>query len=980
MHLRAAYLCLLKLVQVMILCASWVTSVSASEKVKFAIAASAMEDALTEFSKQANVGVVFLKDRVNGMRSRPVRGIYTREDALRRLISRNRLCFDFGDGGDSVTVDTCAKAHEEADGPNRTHSPKSQGANQTVASQLSGDLDGVTVTGTHIPRTKIVGPDPIVLTQADLSRYGIRTLADLSRVLPQFFGGGPSQDTHQIGTETQTNSGLGSAYNVRALGARATLVLINGRRLAPSGISGAFVDVTNIPLSAIDRIEILADGVSAIYGADSVAGVVNIIMRDSKAGDETSARFSAVTEGVWREGVLAQTLSRDWTTGGIFGSVEYSKNTALPERDRGFGNSDLRYFGGPNLGLPESWPPTLTVGSRTWAVAKGVTGEPSVAQLLPDSVHLSDAHSNSDLLPLQEGIRAYGRARQSFSDILTVTVEGMQTHRQGTQLNGGDREDIPVLPTSSYYLPAIGNGAPMVVERDLFNVLGPKTTHVDVQTSYGAATVEVPLGDDRRIELSASRALETEHQQTTGIADSAAVIDPTVNFNPFADRNSVGSMAPGAIQGMSLFGLASELHEYGAQFAGPIVSSKAGRMTGALGVEYRTQMLRTCDNVVPSGGCERYERRLKAAFLEVALPLFGAERTYTGLQSLELSAAGRYEGYSDFGHATTPRFGFRWAPVIGVEFKGSWGTSSRAPNLPDLNTSRNTVVTALVPSGIAEVIYRSGNNSGLKEERARTGTLETDYTRSVTENSTIRLGADFFDIHYFDRIQSVDFSAIGADLLTNPKYESLLLRNPSPATVAALCASRQLFGSQADCLAGNYAAVVDLRLRNIDTLLTRGLDFNGSWRTERPWGGVGFDLIGTYLLEYSDRATPSSPVERLLNTQNSPIDLVMHASAGLTYRDFGARVTVNFSNKYRDTASIPNRPIGSWTTIDLQLQYEPDRATDSVWQGVSVTLDVQNVADHNPPFLINRVERLGYDEENADPLNRVIEIRLRKRW
>ena len=167
-----------------------------------------------------------------------------------------------------------------------------------------------------------------------LPGYGRSTLADLSRVLPQIFGGGPSQDTHHIGAETQTNSGLGSAINLRALGAGATLVLLNGHRLAPSGTTGAFVDVSNIALSAIERVEILTDGVSAVYGADALGGVMNIITRDSHADTETSAHIGGVTQGAWREGAIAQTLSDDWTSGGIFGSVEYLKNTALPERDR----------------------------------------------------------------------------------------------------------------------------------------------------------------------------------------------------------------------------------------------------------------------------------------------------------------------------------------------------------------------------------------------------------------------------------------------------------------------------------------------------------------------------------------------------------------------------------------------------------------------------------------------------------------------
>src|SRR3569833_177368 len=110
---------------------------------------------------------------------------------------------------------------------------------------------------------------------------------------------------------------------------------------------------------------------------------------------------------------------------------------------------------------------------------------PSVSQLVENSVNLSAVHSNADLLPLQEGVRTYGQAHQSIGDRVSVTLEGMQTWRQGTQSSGGDRVNISVPASSPYYLPEIGHGAPIVVERDLLNVLGPKIKHVEVQTSYG---------------------------------------------------------------------------------------------------------------------------------------------------------------------------------------------------------------------------------------------------------------------------------------------------------------------------------------------------------------------------------------------------------------------------------------------------------------------------------------------------------------
>src|SRR5262249_46361868 len=153
-------------------------------------------------------------------------------------------------------------------------------------------------------------------------------------------------------------------------------------------------------------------------------------------------------------------------------------------------------------------------------------------------------------------------------------------------------------------LPEIGDNMPMVVARDLFNVLGPKITHVDVQTSYGAATTDIALGGDRTVKLSASRALETERQHMTGKVNRDALSDPAVDFHPFAHFAFPTTVT--AIQANNSYRVASELHEYGAQVAGPIVSSNAGAMTGALGAEYRVQMFRTCDSTLTQEPCARY--------------------------------------------------------------------------------------------------------------------------------------------------------------------------------------------------------------------------------------------------------------------------------------------------------------------------------------------------------------------------------------
>ena len=957
-------------------------------RVSFDIEAATMTEALHEYAEQSGLDVLFVKDRIKGALVSKVKGQLSNEEALRLLLARSDLCFVFSkEHPGAATVGRCSDLGPP---PQRVVKPESsatpgQRTDASIEVSNPGGPTTVLVTGSNIPRPEpdlLSGPVPIVLTYDDLLNLGVITLSDLGRILPQFFGGGPAQDTHLVGTEARTNTGLGAAYNLRGLGASATLVLVNGRRLAPSGSAGSFVDNLNIPMSAVKQVEILTDGVSALYGADAVAGVVNIITRDGKDSGETTLHAGAVTPGAWREAGGSQSWSNNWNSGDAFGSLEYFKNTALPERDRGFGNSNLSTQGGPDWDTTQSWPPNIVVGKNTWAVPSGLTqGLPSLSELHLGSQNEEDIHSNSDLWPSQQITRAYGQVEQALGEHVTVIAETMLSHRAAAEDTGGDRVTLTFPNTSPYHLGSIAQGNPMAVETDLASVLGPEVSRVNVNMMSEALTVKVDLGPDSSLKAAVSRAIETEHQSTTGYGIPAQLTDPAIGFNPFVPGGALSTKMLSQVQTSTFFNQGSELHQYSLLWVRPIVnhdSDTTRNPMAALGVEYRTQSLHTADiaTLLPSGP---YNRRTKAVYAEVTLPL-GQEKV-DNKPPLELAAAGRYEDYSDFGHAAVPRLALRWTPLSGWRFLASIGQSIRTPNLPDLNTSRNTVTVGPPPSGAGDVIYISGNYGGLKEEKATNAALEAIWSSDPSPNPAVRIEAQAYAIDYYGRIQSPDLSEIGTHSLFSPTYSSFVTPYPSSEYVSQLCRSRQLYGkiTAAQCAAGSYLAVIDLRLKNNDSLVTQGLDLQGRWTTPTSWGTLTVKEIGTYIFRYADKSTPTASFESLLNTQNNPINLQAHATVSTTWQRLAAEVTTNFSHGYRDVVSKPARPVGSWTTFDLQVSYvlAPEDRRDHGW---IVELGVQNIKDSNPPFLINYVERLGYDEENADPLGRVLTLRLRKKW
>jgi len=235
---------------------------------------------LNEFSRQSSLQLLFDYNIVRGRQTRAVSGEYAATAALEQMLADTGLVFDFvNDRTLAVTLVNhdatagSAPAEARSAGSRQAQSAETQsvahekvGANDLSVDPRTPDLEEVTITGTHVRGEQPIADHLISLGRDDINSSGAGTVPDFLRTLPQAFGGGPSEDTHFFSEETHTNSGQGAGINLRGLGARATLVLIDGKRLAPSGSEAEFADVENIPLSAVERIDILPDSASALYG------------------------------------------------------------------------------------------------------------------------------------------------------------------------------------------------------------------------------------------------------------------------------------------------------------------------------------------------------------------------------------------------------------------------------------------------------------------------------------------------------------------------------------------------------------------------------------------------------------------------------------------------------------------------------------------------------------------------------------------
>lgn len=315
----------------------------AQEAMTFNIEAQPLSEALVEFSRQSDVDVIAPSSVTRGLRSSPVAGDLPPQEALRTILGDAAIDMKVQDDG-SIVLAQHVVEEESGNSPFRVAQAdqSDDSVAEVNASSAAGNdteaRDEIVVTGTNIRGAAPVGAPLLQFDREAIAQTGVTTVQEFIEKLPQNFGGGVSDDSilPQNGGTFSPESGAG--VNLRGLGNGSNLVLLNGNRLAASG-GGSYVDVSMIPLSAVERIDVLTDGASAVYGTDAVSGVVNVILRDDFDGAETVARFGAVTDGGLRDYRVSQTLGESWRTGRALLTYDYSNRDPLFASDRAFTES-----------------------------------------------------------------------------------------------------------------------------------------------------------------------------------------------------------------------------------------------------------------------------------------------------------------------------------------------------------------------------------------------------------------------------------------------------------------------------------------------------------------------------------------------------------------------------------------------------------------------------------------------------------------
>lgn len=941
---------------------------------RYALAAQNLGAAIRSVAQRSGMTIIAPAELVAARRAPPLVGRFTPRAALDHLLAGSGL--RARPVGDALVIERAGPDPDDVTGD-------------------TGRDEPVVVTGTRIRGRAPVGASVTTLDRKAIAQSGQATVQQLLRTLPQSFGGGPGETTTGVGRGgADLNATFGSSVNLRGLGAGSTLVLLNGERPPMAGLAGVFTDLSMIPLTAIERVEILADGASALYGSDAVAGVINIVPRDRFEGFETAARFGRAD--AMDEVQLSAIGGARWASGSVVLAYEYYGRDRLAAVDLPFFSEDLRRYGLGDYRSGPGVPGTIVAGGQVFAIPTGQDGTSlTPGQLVAGQSNMGDRYRLADAMPQQRRHAGFFALRQSLTDDLEFWGQALLgiRHFDGRVYNSFNALPVTVPVTNPFHVDPIGTGQPVQVRYDFSTDMGPETTRGRSEAFGASGGARASLGP-WQVSLGLTHGHQRDRTRTVNMINSAraaaalADSDPASALNVFGDGTANNPATLARLHGSVVSGSRYTLWSTQLRADGPLFDLPAGSLRLAIGAERRNERfasdpaildyatLTPVSPVVPLVG----RRRVSAAYAELLVPVTAAGRS---LGRIDLSAAVRGEDYSDVGTSVNPKFSAAWEPLHGVRLRGTWGTSFRAPSFNDLRQDAATTAffaralpDPASPSGFTNALLIRGNDPDLQPERATSWTLGIDY-RAGTKNG-LHAQLTWFDIDYRDRIASLA-SAIQIFFVNRAVYAAVIDDSPDPAQVAAYYAS-PYFQPSGGIPASAIQATIDARTQNLASQRMRGIDFDLGYRMPLAGGTAELGAGGTYIVAFRQRLTATAPELSVVDTIGNPPDLRVRGRASWNDGPLGIAAFLNYTDGYRNNTTTPVSRVASWATLDLQLSYRI--AGDGAFGGLALTLGATNLLDADPPrtpFVLG-TRTVGYDGENASPIGRLLSIQVTKTW
>ncbi|WGL16359.1 TonB-dependent receptor [Microbulbifer bruguierae] len=889
-------------------------------------------------------------------------------------------------------------------------------SNVSIAQDVQAEVEEIVVTGSRIQRaTDANSATPIsVFDAAALEQSGQTTLEDFLQDIPSMTGG-------QLGSSVNNGSAGLATVSLRGLGASRTLVLLNGRRLSSSAGATGVVDLNTIPTSVIERVEILRDGASTIYGSDAIAGVINIITKKGFEGAELTANYGSSTHGDGDEYLAAMTIGAANDRGHVMLNAQYTKRDDIFQSQRRFSECPLAEIGGNVVcsGSSTTTPARFSpVANSDQLIVDPVTG------LVRDFDSTIDAYNFADvsyLITPQEVASMYGYGSYELYDWKDVTTINAFTelsfvNRRSDQLMAAEGTFWgPEVPVTNPYNPI---GEPVNIGRRLEETGGRAFTQ-DLNTWRGVVGFEGEWCNEWTWDLSYNYARWVDAQIDRGRGN-------TVRFQNLLDPdacNAVDSegefINPGCVEALEASGveawdpftegtLTQEMQDYALITNSPVerstlrsfqanlvgdfgdwsLSSEAPQW--AVGYEHRSEDV----EIIADGAAQigqiyfvsgdswsgRYN--VDEFYGEVRIPIMEGR---PWVEVLALEASFRYSDYSTIGDDTTFGVVLEYAPLEQLRFRGTYSEGFRAPGLDDLylpptvsaetyadpcndyslNDNANLVANCQA-DGIApgttittQATGLFGGNADLEAEKSESYTIGIVWTPTFTDDMGFTL--DYFNISIDDAIGTLTTNTIVQGCYESPNFSSPLCELITGAPAVGISPSSAAPDHRANDLtiAGQL-----LNSQNVATFETSGVDIGFDYSMPAGPGVVTINATATYLHEWKYRGSSEDPTIDLAGYFGA--DPVTTAIVAFPEWKFYATLGYEYDCWTATTTLRVDDGVNDFdpsegdlaTHIDTHW-YQDMNFSYYRWENFTVSAGIRNMWNQQPPYVTN------YDDMNT---------------
>ncbi|WP_426163440.1 TonB-dependent receptor domain-containing protein [Pseudoduganella sp. R-34] len=872
-------------------------------------------------------------------------------------------------------------------------------------------IQRVEITGSAIKRINAEGSLPVQRLNAEqIAKSGAANVADLIQALPAM------QGFQVAAIAAGTNSGGNVTASIHDIGASYTLVLLNGRRIAPQG-SGSTINLNAIPMSAVESVDILTDGASALYGSDAIAGVINFNLKKNYQGFNIEATHSQPTQSS-----AGRTSNFNLTYGmGDLDSdrynvlLTYRKDETKQVRalDRDFADTAYVPFNWNGNSYiydrtsPAAIPANVSATFKSGAAPIGFNpyqkknGQcAAMNQLSLSNTALVqncgfDFVQTIEIVPENSRDSFFGKATVKATDKINVFVEAAYS-----------RLDLTARIAPNTASVSIAKGSPLYNTYVRPYITAAQDTDIkSVTASY--RTYDWGTRDSETITTSKNLVLGAEGEIGswgfgTGLTWSRNAIDERYvggyvkntefrdmlaknQFDPFlgigGQSDATKQLISNSVFNGSIRDASTTLKGIDAKASHELFQLPAGAAQIALGGDYRNYHYQqtphaTSSDIFGFSASPAYdmERNNYGVFGEVNVPV---------IKGLEVNGAARYDTFEavknnlanrDMGKkesSTTYKVSARWQPTPSFLMRGSYGTGFKAPSMLDIGqplvsagfTSNSWDCPANLKAenadycqvGKRQYNVLSGGNENLKPEKSKQFTI--GFRFEPTSNFSVQ--ADLWDVKIRDAVSSVSEALIFGDPV---KYRELFTTFVDPGNGQTYWAKKTLS-------------------INIGKTHNQGIDWDTTYRHNFSFGKLTTTLNGTYLIK-SDYTKPGTDNDWVNSMNyfgvNDAVSFrhIVRLSTTLDTGAFSNSLVANYRNGYTD-AEATSRNVAT-NQLETFRVHVPSHLTFD-WQGkwkvnsnVLLRAGIKNIADRNPPFSLRASSghQVGFDPRYADPLGR----------